>query len=511
MNPLIHRKNVTAVFLLAFMLVCFATSTTVQAQLSPPPDGAYPSGNTAEGQDALYSLRLGVYNTALGFHALYSNTSGSFNTATGISALTQNVDGKENTANGVGALYHNTHGDWNTATGSGALSSQIDGFYNTADGANALLFNKHGSHNTAVGHKALFDNRSGGNNTAVGNNALLFNRDSYNTAVGARSLESNTTGSPNTAVGFEALRDNTNGQANTAVGFHALFANIGTNPNFPNPNDGGFNTAVGHQALFHNTHGSGNTADGLQALYHNTSGGSNTAIGVSALFRNQDGTANIALGTYAGSNLTSGDNNIDIGNPGVAGESNAIRIGTDGTHNATFIAGISGSPIAGAAVVVNGNGRLGVATSSARFKDEIKPMDQASEAILALKPVSFHYKKEIDPEALPQFGLVAEDVEKVNPDLVIHDADGKVYTVRYEAVNAMLLNEFLKEHRKVEELEANAARQQKQIEALTAGLQKVSATLAAVSPSDGGLELNKFATGRIRRGGPAPQTAQNTD
>ena len=484
MNPLIHRKNVTAVFLLAFMLVCFATSTTVQAQLSPPPDGAYPAGNTAEGHDALYSLRLGYYNTALGFHALYSNTSGGSNTATGNSALTQNVDGNDNTANGASALQHNTHGDWNTATGSQALLSQIDGFYNTADGANALLFNKHGSHNTALGHNALFDNRSGGNNTAVGKNALFYNRDSYNTAVGARSLESNTTGSPNTAVGFEALRGNTNGQANTAVGFHALFANIGTNPNFPNANAGDFNTAVGHQALFHNTHGSGNTADGLQALYTNTSGGSNTAIGVSALFRNQDGTDNIALGTYAGSNLTSGDNNIDIGNPGVAGESNTIRIGTGGTHNATFIAGISGSPIAGAAVVVNGNGRLGVATSSARFKDEIKPMDQASEAILALKPVSFHYKKEIDPEALPQFGLVAEEVEKVNPALVTRDADDKPFTVRYDAVNAMLLNEFLKEHQTVQELksaavkqEAMIARQQKQIEALTAGLHKVSAQL----------------------------------
>jgi hypothetical protein len=483
MNPLLHRKNVTALFLLAFMLVCFATSTTVQAQLSPPPDGAYPSGNTAEGQDALYSLRLGVYNTALGFHALYSNTSGSSNTATGYFALRQNVDGNDNTANGVYALQRNTHGDWNTATGSGALSSQIDGFYNTADGAGALLFNKHGSHNTALGHNALFANTSGGNNTAVGKNALLFNRDSYNTAVGARSLESNTTGSPNTAVGFEALRANDNGQANTAVGFHALFANIGTNPNFPNPNDGGFNTAVGHQALFHNIHGSGNTADGLQALYHNTSGGSNTAIGVSALFRNQDGADNIALGTYAGSNLTSGDNNIDIGNPGVAGESNTIRIGTGGTHNATFIAGISGSPIAGAAVVVNGNGRLGVATSSARFKDEIKPMDQASEAILVLKPVSFHYKKEIDREGMPQFGLVAEEVEKVNPALVTRDADGKPFTVRYEAVNAMLLNEFLKEHKTVQEQGATIARLEKQIEALTAGLQKVSAQLEVNNPA----------------------------
>src|SRR5215472_10544962 len=134
--------------------------------------------------------------------------------------------------------------------------------------------------------------------------------------------------------------------------------------------------------------------------------------------------------------------------------------------------------------MINGNGRLGTAPSSARYKDEIKPMDAASEVILALKPVTFRYKKEVDAERTPQFGLVAEQVEKVNPDLVARDPDGKVFTVRYEAVNAMLLNEFLKEHRKVEEehrtvhdLKRTVAFQQKQIEALTAGLQKVSARL----------------------------------
>src|SRR5207247_1400768 len=173
--------------------------------------------------------------------------------------------------------------------------------------------------------------------------------------------------------------------------------------------------------------------------------------------------------------------NIDIGNGGVAAEANTIRIG-DAAHTRTFIAGISGANIGkGVVVEVDASGQLGARASSRRFKQEIKPMDKASEAILALKPVTFRYKKELDPEGTPQFGLVAEEVEKVNPDLVARDRDGKPNTVRYEAVNAMLLNEFLKEHRTVQEQKAtiaelkhNFAEQQKQIEVLTAGLQKVS-------------------------------------
>jgi hypothetical protein len=185
--------------------------------------------------------------------------------------------------------------------------------------------------------------------------------------------------------------------------------------------------------------------------------------------------------------------NIDIGNPGVAAESATIRIGVQGTQSRTFVAGISGSPITGTSVVVNSFGRLGTVASAQRFKDDIKPMDKASEAILALKPVTFRYKKEVDPDGIPQFGLVGEELEKVNPDLVARDEEGKVYTVRYEAVNAMLLNEFLKEHRKNEEQEARiaelkrdfratVAQQQKQIEALTVGLQKVSAQIEASKP-----------------------------
>jgi predicted ribosome quality control (RQC) complex YloA/Tae2 family protein len=230
---------------------------------------------------------------------------------------------------------------------------------------------------------------------------------------------------------------------------------------------------------------------------------------------NTTGAGNIALGNFAGSNLTTGDNNIDIGNTGVAGEANTIRIGTIGTQTATYIAGIYTTPVAqGLVVKVDSTGHLGTVGSSERFKTEIKPMDKASEAILALKPVTFHYKKEFDPEGIPQFGLVAEDVAKVNPDLVVRDGDGKVYTVRYEAVNAMLLNEFLKQHRTVQQLESTvtkqeatitqqekdsqstAARQQREIKAVTASLKEQAVQIQKVSAK---LEVSK----------PDPQTVSN--
>jgi hypothetical protein len=322
--------------------------------------------------------------------------------------------------------------------------------------------------NTAEGDGALFDLTTGVENTAVGYHALIrTTTGDDNTATGSGALNSNTTGSNNTANGVQALFFNTSGSFNTATGFRALVNNRGS-----------LNTATGTEALFNNTTALFNTAMGYRALFSNT-GLSNTANGYQALFRNTIGGFNIALGHQAGMNLTTGSNNIDIGNAGVAGDSNKIRIGKQGTHNGTFIAGISGVAVMGSQVVVNANGRLGVAASSARFKEAIKLMDKASEAIHALKPVTFRYQKGIDPQGIPQFGLVAEDVEKVNRDLVVRDKEGKPYTVRYEAVNAMLLNEFLKEHRKNEEQEATIARQQKQIEAFTAGLQKVSAQLEA--------------------------------
>jgi Chaperone of endosialidase len=379
---------------------------------------------------------LGLGNTFLGDNALINNTSGFYNTAIGASALPNNTTGYENTANGVAALLFNT-----------------TGFYNTANGAFALYLNTTGSNNTASGFEALF---------------------------------SNTTGSNNLANGFQALFNNTTGFNNMATGSLALLNNT----------TGFYNMANGSNSMVFNTTGSFNVAEGLNALRFNTTGNSNTAVGLSALLNNTTGGGNIALGSSAGSSRTTGSNNIDIGNLGVAGESNAIRIGK-ASHQATYIAGIRGKVVAGGVgVIVGADGHLGTMVSSQHFKTAIKPMEEASEAILALKPVTFRYKPELDPEGIPQFGLVAEDVEKVNPDLVARDDRGKVYTVRYEAVNAMLLNEFLKEHRKgqeqaatISQLKAELAQQQKEIKALSAQIQKVSAQI----------ELSK----------PAPQTVLN--
>jgi hypothetical protein len=314
-------------------------------------------------------------------------------------------------------------------------------------------------------------------NTVLGDDALLNNTGDANTAIGFEALFSNTTGSGNTAHGWSSLHNNTTGLNNTATGGSALNNNT----------TGFFNTANGVGALLFNTTGSYNTGNGANALLSNRTGNNNTGNGLSTLNNNTTGNNNIALGALAGTNLTTGSNNIYIDSRGRSTESGTIRIGTQ--QGRTFVAGISGVTVAGGVgVIVDTNGQLGTVVSSKRFKYGIKPMDKASEAILALKPVTFRYKHELDPEGVPQFGLVAEDVEKVNPDLVARDDEGKPYTVRYEAVNAMLLNEFLKEHRKVQEqagtiaqqrrdFEGAIAKQQKQIEALTAGLRKVSAQL----------------------------------
>ena len=367
-------------------------------------------------------------------------------------------------------------------TAQAQLSPPPDGGYagdNTAEGTDALFSLTTGTENTAIGFDALFSNTTGDSNTATGSQALLSNTTGVrNTADGFAALQTNTTGERNTATGRAALVNNITGNNNTADGHDALFSNTTAIRN----------TATGSFALFSNTTGPNNTAIGYFALFSNTTGNSNTANGYDALLNNTTGVGNIALGNFAGSNLTTGDNNIDIGNQGVAAEANTIRIGARGTRTQTFIAGVTGAAVIGVAVKVNAAGQVGTAPSSQRFKTEIKPMDKSSEAILALKPVTFHYKKELDPEGILQFGLVAEEVEKVNPDLVARDAQRKIYTVRYEAVNAMLLNEFLKEHRTVQEQKATIAQlkqdfqsrlaeQQKQIEALSAGLQKVTARI----------------------------------
>lgn len=391
--------------------------------VSPPPDGGYPNQNTAEGDDALFSLTTGPNNTAIGFQALYNNTTG-----------------HENTATGVMALASNTSGEANNAIGFAALSSNTTGFGNTANGVDALYHN--------------------------------------------------TIGGENTASGLNALTSNTNGSFNTANGYQALAINA----------TGSENTASGASALLRNTTGVNNTADGVSALPSNTTGNYNTAIGVAALNSNTTGNYNTAIGSNAAANLTTGSNNIDIFDRGVAGESDTIRIGSKGVQNATFIAGIRGVVVTrGQAVLVDANGKLGVKGSSSRFKEAIKPMDKSSREIFSLRPVRFRYKEKLDSRKELQFGLIAEEVAKVAPDLVVRDEAGQPFSVRYEEVNAMLLNEFLKEHRKVEEqghklaaqdnksqeqdaiiseLKSALALQQKQIGMLTSQMQKVSDHLA---------------------------------
>jgi Chaperone of endosialidase len=363
-------------------------------------------------------------------------------------------------------------------TAKAQLSPPPDGGYagdNTAEGTDALFSLTTGTDNTAIGFVALTSNTTGDSNTATGSQALLSNTTGVrNTANGFVALTSNTTGERNTATGRAALVNNTTGNNNTADGHDALFSN-GT---------GIRNTASGSFALFFNVTGNDNAAIGYFALYNNTTGDGNTANGFAALMNNTTGVGNIALGNFAGSNLTTGDNNVDVGNLGVAAEANTIRIGTEGTQTNAYLAGIYQTNIAkGLVVKVDSDGHLGTVGSSARFKDAIKPMDKASEAILALKPVTFRYKKEIDPEGTPQFGLVAEEVEAVNPDLVVRDKEGKPYSVRYDQVNAMLLNEFLKEHHAFLEQRRKMEQLEKQVEKLTEGLQKVNVQLEANKPT----------------------------
>ena len=357
--------------------------------------------------------------------------------------------------------------------------------FTTAEGCKALQSLTTGLGNTALGAYSLFSTSTGNFNTAVGAGALDLNTGDSNTAVGAAALLLNT-GTENTATGVDALVFNEDGAQDTADGAFALFSNI----------NGEGNSAFGWHALYSNLHGQKNTAVGFNALANNT-GAFNTAIGWNALVDNT-GDGNTAVGDLAGSDLTTGNDNLDVGNPGVAGESSTVRIGNSFIHSRTFIGAVRGVTTGNnnaVPVMIDTDGQLGTISSSARFKKDIKSMDKTSETILALKPVTFHYKT--DQTNRPEFGLIAEEVAQVNPDLVVHDQNGQIYTVRYEAVNAMLLNEFLKEHKKVSDQqqlilqlqstvakqETNAVRQQKQIDALSAGLQKVSTQLELSKPA----------------------------
>jgi hypothetical protein len=467
MKPPIKFKTTTPSLLTLVALGYFVLCPMAQAVV-PAPDGGYAGGNTAEGHNALLSLAGGTYNTAVGLFSLESNITGNFNTGIGAGTLLANT-GNQNTATGAGALLSNSIGAANTANGTFALFSNTSGSANTATGNAALFTNDDGIRNTANGVFALYHNVSGGGNTAIGYQALANNTANGNTAVGNDSLVNNSTGFENTATGAAALAGNTTGQDNTAMGSGALAANV----------TGNFNNAFGRNALVAHQNGDGNVAVGDSALANHATGTSNTAIGNSTLVNATTGDFNIALGVFAGQNIT-GNNNIDIGNGGFAGEDNTIRIGNV-SHTKAFIAGIFGVTTGGAAVpvMIDATGQLGQFSSSRRFKKDIEPMDKASEGILALKPVTFHYKS--DTKGIAQFGLIAEDVAEVNPDLVVRDNKGEIYSVRYEAVNAMLLNEFLKEHRRVHELEETVVQQQKGMEVLTAQLKEQAAQIQKVS------------------------------
>jgi hypothetical protein len=440
-QPCLRRHGFLLILL---MLICFALAPMAQA-VGPDTEGAIAGSNNGEGIGVLVSRTTGIWNTGTGFEALNSLTSGNQNTATGLRALASDINGGFNTATGVLSLFGNTSGFFNTATGAYSLANNTDGNQNTANGYRALYFNT-ADGNTATGFGALFKNTTA----------------SQNTATGAAALFSNTTGFGNTANGSFALSSNTIGNNNTAVGRDALLSDT----------TGSSNTAIGRDALLNNATGNNNTAVGRDALLSNTTGESNVAIGRGALANSTTGVSNLALGIDAGNQVTTASNVIAIGHTG-ADVSDTAWI--DNVYGVTTQSGTT------AQVIVSNTGQLGTVASSERFKKDIATMEKASEAILSLRPVTFHYRT--DATDTPQFGLVAEEVAKVNPALVLPDKKGKPYTVRYDAVNAMLLNEFLKEHRKNEEQEATIARQQKQIEALAAGLQKVSAQLEVSKPA----------------------------
>jgi hypothetical protein len=534
-----HLKIFTTVL---SVLACCAFLPTMQAQLPPEipgnPDGCYPAFTTAEGCNALHQLFGGLGNTGVGWYSNFlagdasfntgvgagtlaitsrtgAGTAGDDNTAVGTAAMILNLSGSDNTAVGTNALVNNMIASDNTAVGSFALHNNDSSGAGTAHGNSAfglfaLFGNIDGAFNSAFGDAALSSNINAGGNTAIGDGALMNNDSSgsntaiNNTAVGDVALFANIDGDSNTAVGAGALRSNTtsagvSGISNNAVGRQALFSNT----------TGSFNEALGVNALTANTTSDQNVAIGDDALSAytgpGTTAGGNTAVGGVALSGLTTGTLDTALGIGAGAAQDVGTNDIYIGDTGVAGETNVIAIGalasTGTPYTDCFIGGIFGNLTPGAAVFINAAGHLSTTPSSLRFKDQIKPMDKTSEAIFSLRPVTFHYKG--DNTNMPQFGLIAEEVVKVNSGLIIEDKDGKPYGVRYEQINAMLLNEFLKEHKKVEEqqasiaeLKSTVAQQAKGMEVLTTQLKEQAAQIQKVSAQ---LEVSK----------PAPQVVTN--
>jgi hypothetical protein len=342
-------------------------------------------------------------------------------------------DSSANTAMGTNALWSNTSGGWNTASGDSAMFRNTTGSSNTASGVNALGQNTTGSSNTAFGVEALFQNTTGYANTAAGGAAMLSNTSgSYNVGVGDSALEENTIGMGNTAAGYGSLADNTTG--NKSVGW------------------GGW------------------------TLLRNTTGSNNTALGTYALESNTSGNDNIGVGFGAGGYLSTGSNNIDIGNSGVAGENGAIRIGTSGSQTETFIAGIWGSPVTGSAVYISSSGQLGVLASSERYKTDIQSMGSSSARLDQLRPVTFRLKNE--PHSAIQYGLIAEEVAQVYPELVIRARDGSIEGVRYEELAPMLLNEVQQQRQALVAQEEHLAAQESRLADQARQLQSLERRLA---------------------------------
>jgi hypothetical protein len=458
----IKMKNRNSILTPTLLVLAYLGLWPVAQARQPSEDRG--SGNSAaEGVDALNLGTTGANNTAHGWFSLFSNTTGSFNTADGFQAL-----------------FSNTTGHFNTAVGALALFSNTDGTDNTASGAFAL-FNNTASGNTAVGSRALVNNTTGGTLATIFQGLNV----GPNVAVGWQALESNTVASSNTAVGYQALQSFTTGPLGfeqvglcTAVGFQALANATGR---------GAFNDAFGYQALMNNTDGVGNTAVGLQALLNNTSGDDNVAIGSSALLDNMTGVYNTAIGGEALVNNTSGFLNTALGfQAGVYQETGFGNVyigagvgGVAGEEDHTYIRNINTTGVGGAGtdtVTVNlSTGLLGHLSSSRRYKEDIKAMESASETLYRLKPVTYRYKKEIDPSQSLDYGLVAEEVAKIDPSLANRNRDGQIESVRYNAINAMLLNEFLKEHKKVEQLEGRVASLTEMVKHQAAQIQRVSA------------------------------------
>lgn len=349
-----------------------------------------------------------------------------------------------NTAMGTIALGNltptYTSGNNNTAGGYAALDGLTTGANNAAFGTEALLSIYNSSDNTAIGAFSMESASYGNDNTAVGQRSLggfneaLSQAGSDNTAIGSNSMSDYYTGNYNTAVGFNSLAGSElgtgTGSQNTAVGAESMPVNT----------SGSNNVVSGYETLFKNTTGSWNTASGFRSLYSNTTGANNTAAGISALKSNTTGSYNIAMGNSAGENLTTGSNNIEIGNVGTASDNNVIKIGTEGVQAETFIAGIYNTSVKGSVVMVNSSGQLGVVVSSERFKTAVEPMGSDTAKLAQLRPVTFKLKS--DATGTRQYGLIAEQVAKVYPELVIRDDQGRIDGVRYDELAPMLLNEM---------------------------------------------------------------------